>query len=229
MAWASTIPRSGKPASSAGTAWGMRALSPRAEILKVIASGGPSPSTATIPPRGIDWAATRIMFSRSLTRFFGKSALDKFQDSLILSSSMKPRATFSASPRSTWAVAEPAAPNASRQNCSRADAVLALFLMRSRAKLLVSSSVDSSSTSSPFTIAPDGLIRSWQTREHNSAARSRASSVTGTDIEIPLLRRVTYWTDAAALLLQQGRRPGRRHPLPNQLYLLDKFRPAYRH
>src|SRR5215470_7058142 len=161
----------------------MRALSPRAKILNVIASGGPSPSTATIPPRGIDWVATRIMFNRSLTRFFGSRALGRFQASLTFSSSMKPRATFSASPRSAWAPAEPAAPNAIRQNCNRADAVLALFLMRSRAKLLVSSSLDSSNTSNPLTIAPDGLIRSWQTREHNNAARSRASSVTGTDMQ----------------------------------------------
>src|SRR5215467_6379511 len=174
----------------------MRALSPRAEILKVIASGGPSPSTATTPPRGIDWAATRIMFSRSLTRFFGSRAPAKFQESLTLPSSMKPRATFSASLRSTWPLAEPAAPKATRQNCSRADAVLALFLMRSMAKLLVSSSFDSSSTSSPFTIAPDGLIRSWQTREHNSAARSRASRVTGTDMRFLLLRRVTPYADS---------------------------------
>ena len=43
-----------------------------------------------------------------------------------------------ASSRSICAPAEPAAPNASRQNCRRVDAVLALFLMRSRAKSLVS-------------------------------------------------------------------------------------------
>ena len=88
-----------------------------------------------------------------------------------------------ASPRSICAPAEPAAPKASRQNCSRAEAVLALFLMRSRAKVLVSSSLSfSSSTSSPFTIAPVGLIRSWQTREHSSAARSRASRATAVDM-----------------------------------------------
>ena len=75
-------------------------------------------------------------------------------------------------------MAEPAAPNARRQNCSRADAVLALFLIRSSAKFLVSSSLSSSSTSRPLTIAPAGLIRSWQTREHSSAARSRASRLT---------------------------------------------------
>ena len=28
----------------------------------------------------------------------------------------------------------------------------------------------------PLTMAPTGLIKSWQTREHNSAARSRAPS-----------------------------------------------------
>src|SRR4051812_8168215 len=38
-------------------------------------------------------------------------------------------------------------------------------------------SLSSSSTSSPFTTAPTGLITSWQTREQSSAERSRASSV----------------------------------------------------
>ena len=76
---------------------------------------------------------------------------------------------------SIWAPAEPAAPKAIRQNCSLAEAVLALFLIRSSAKVLVSSSLSSSSTSRPLTIAPTGLIRSWQTREHSSAARSSAS------------------------------------------------------
>ena len=61
----------------------------------------------------------------------------------------------------------------------RAEADLALFLMRSRANVRVSSSVSSSSSiSSPFTIAAVGPIRSWQTREHRSAARSRASRAT---------------------------------------------------
>src|SRR5262249_17999974 len=87
-------------------------------------------------------------------------------------------ATFSASPRSIWAVTEPAAPNASLQNCSRAEAVLALFLISSSAKFLVSSLLSSSSTSRPLTIAPAGLIRSWHTREHQSPARSSPSRLT---------------------------------------------------
>ena len=44
---------------------------------------------------------------------------------------------------------------------------------------MVSSSLSSSRTSSPLTMAPTGLIRSWQTREHNSAARSRAPMADG--------------------------------------------------
>ena len=38
------------------------------------------------------------MFSSSLTRFFGSSTRGRFQASLVLSSSRKPRAIFSASP-----------------------------------------------------------------------------------------------------------------------------------
>jgi len=72
------------------------------------------------------------------------------------------------------APAEPAAPNASRQNCSLAEAWCALFLISSSAKVLVSSFLSSSITSMPLTIAPTGLIKSWHTREHTNAARSRA-------------------------------------------------------
>ncbi len=129
------------------------------------------------PPRGIAWVATKSKLSRSLTRFFGTNARVRFQVSLTLSSAMNPRATVSASPRLISAPAEPAAPKASRQNCSLAVACPALFLIRARAKSRVSSSFDSSSTSRPLTMAPVGLIRSWQTREHSSAARSRPVSV----------------------------------------------------
>src|SRR6202044_3923328 len=103
----------------------------------------------------------------------------KFQTRVVLPSSMRPRAAFSASPRSICAPAEPAAPKASRQNCSFAEAWYALFLIRSSANVLVSSSLSSSSTSSPLTMAPTGLIRSGQTREHSSAARSRAPMLMG--------------------------------------------------
>src|SRR5579871_4201995 len=82
---------------------------------------------------------------------------------------------LSASPRSICAPAEPAAPKARRQNCRRAEAVLALLRISSRAKSRSSGFGSSSSTSSPLTMAPTGLIRSWQTREHNSAASSRES------------------------------------------------------
>ena len=71
------------------------------------------------------------------------------------------------------APSDPAAPKASRQNWSRAEAEIALFLMSSMATVRISSSVSLSSISRPFTIAPTGLITSWQTREHKSAARSR--------------------------------------------------------
>jgi hypothetical protein len=123
------------------------------------------------------------MLSSSLTRFFGSSVCGRFQTNLVLPSSMKARAMAWALPRSICALGEPAAPKARRQNCRRTEAVFALRLMRSSAKVLVSSSLSfSSSTSSPLTIAPVGLIRSWQTREHRSAARSRASRATAADM-----------------------------------------------
>src|SRR6266849_10586603 len=80
-----------------------------------------------------------------------------------------------ASPRSICAPDDPAAPNARRQNCNRAEAVLALLRIKSSANSRSAGLGLSSRTSSPLTIAPTGLMRSWQTREHNNAASSRAS------------------------------------------------------
>src|SRR5882757_3602313 len=92
----------------------------------------------------------------------------------------------SASPRSICALVEPAAPKARRQNCNRAEAVLALLRIKSSANSRSSGLGLSSRTSSPLTIAPTGLIRSWQTREHNSAARSSASGAgAGPGDEVP--------------------------------------------
>src|ERR1700733_3396883 len=89
-----------------------------------------------------------------------------------------------ASPRSICAPEDPAAPNARRQNCNRADAVLALLRIKSSANSRSSGLGLSSRTSSPLTMAPTGLMRSWQTREHNSAASSRASGA-GAGDEVP--------------------------------------------
>src|ERR1700686_1780067 len=89
-----------------------------------------------------------------------------------------------ASPKSICAPDDPAAPNARRQNCKRAEAVLALLRIKSRANSRSSGLGLSSSTSSPLTMAPTGLMRSWQTREHNSAANSRASGA-GPGDEVP--------------------------------------------
>ena len=68
------------------------------------------------------------IFSSNLTRFFANRARGKFQAIFVLSSSRKPRAMVSASPRSIWAPAEPAAPNAMRQNCNLAEAVRGALL-----------------------------------------------------------------------------------------------------
>ena len=91
---------------------------------------------SSVPPRGMDWPAISSILSSSLTRFLASSARGRFQASLVLSSSRKPRAMVSASPRSIWAPAEPAAPNAIRQNCSLAEAVPALLFDQVERKLL---------------------------------------------------------------------------------------------
>src|SRR6185437_8209683 len=87
-------------------------------------------------------------------------------------------------PRSICAPEDPAAPKASRQNCSRADAVFELLRINSSAKSRSSGLLLSSSTSSALTMAPTGLIRSWQTFEHSSAASSRESGA-GPDDDVP--------------------------------------------
>src|SRR5438874_9351278 len=94
-----------------------------------------------------------------------------------------------ASPRSICAPDDPAAPNARRQNCNRADAVLALLRIKSSANSRSSGFGLSSSTSSPLTMAPTGLMRSWQTREHSSAASSRLSGAEPA-AEVPDITRV---------------------------------------
>ena len=50
--------------------------------------------------------------------------------------------------------------------------------MRSMATARMSSSVSLSSISRPLTIAPTGLITSWHTLEHKSAAKSSGAIVT---------------------------------------------------
>ena len=79
------------------------------------------------------------------------------------------------------------ATRAARMTLERAEAVLALLRIRSRANSRSSGLGLSSSTSSPLTMAPTGLMRSWQTREHNSAASSRASGA-GPGDEVPDIR-----------------------------------------
>ncbi len=124
----------------------------------------PSGSTLSTPPRGmLCWTITS-MLSNSLTRFFASRSRGSVHVSLVLPSSRWPRAIVSASPRSIWAPAEPAAPNARRQNCSRADAFLALLRIRSRANSRSSGEGLSSITSSPLTMAPTGLMRSADPR-----------------------------------------------------------------
>src|SRR3569623_101014 len=71
-----------------------------------------------------------------------------------------------------------------RQNCSRAEVLTALLRIRSRANSLSSALLLESITSRPLTMAPTGLMRSWQTLEDSNAARSRASGAP----EVPDMR-----------------------------------------
>ncbi len=122
MAWASTA-WAGLPASSSEVAGVKRALRPAAVIANPASPSAPGTgSTVSVPPRGMVPAPIISMFSNSFTRFFASNWRGRFQTSVVLLSSSIPRATFSASPRSICAPADPAAPKASRQNCSLAEA-----------------------------------------------------------------------------------------------------------
>ena len=136
----------------------------------------PSPvmSAVTIPPRGAASAATRQRLRSSLTAFFGarrRGASQRKRRAVAWRSGLAPRSPRR--PCRSRRSREPAAPNASRQNCSRAEAEAALFLIRSMRRRASPASSSPSSTSRPLMIAPTGLITSWQTREH-SRRRDRA-------------------------------------------------------
>ena len=121
MAWASTV-WAGLPRKQFGRGRVMRAFRPAAVTTNPARCLPGTGSTVSVPPRGMAPAPTISMFNKSLTRFFGTNSLGRFQMIVVLPSSMRPRAAFSASPSSICAPAEPAAPNASRQNCSLAEA-----------------------------------------------------------------------------------------------------------
>ena len=74
-------------------------------------------------------------------------------------------------PRSMLAPAEPAAPKARRANCSREEARAALSRTSLSASARIASSFSMSMTSSPLTIAPTGLMTSWQTRLHKQGGK----------------------------------------------------------
>src|SRR5215470_2896431 len=103
------------PWSRAGTACGIRALTPDAVMRKPMLSPAPTGSTASVPPRGIAWPAMINRLSSNLTRFFGNNTRGRFQASLVLSSSMKACAMARASPRSTCALGEAAELQARRR------------------------------------------------------------------------------------------------------------------
>jgi len=134
-----------------------------------------------VPPLGDRLARDDQTCSTATLRdFFGNSMRGRFQASLVLSPSMKARAMACASSRSICAPAEPAAPNASRQNCRRADAVFALFLMRSRAKFLVSWSLSfhpALQVRSQWHRSTDQVVadpRAQKRRRESSASRATA-------------------------------------------------------
>src|SRR5690606_30771662 len=118
------------------------------------------------------------MLSSSLALFLGNSMGVTFQSRSAFSPAIRRLATRSASRVSISVPAVEDAPKASRANSSLARAWRVEFSISSLAKPCISTWEGSASTSSPLPMAPTGLIRSWQTREHSNAARSAASSST---------------------------------------------------
>src|SRR5580692_2641363 len=101
MAWASTG-WVGLPPRSSAVAAVSRAFSPAAVTRNPPSRG----STVRVPPRGMAPPPTMSMLSRSLARFLGTNSRGRFQTIVVLPSSMRPRAAFSASPSSICAPAE---------------------------------------------------------------------------------------------------------------------------
>src|SRR5690606_9379476 len=138
----------------------------------------PSTSTVTVPPRGTPAVAISNMLSSSLALFLGSSMGVTFHSRSAFSPAISRLATRSASRVSISVPAVEDAPKASRANSSLARAWRVEFSISSLAKPCMSTCEGSARTSSPLPMAPTGLIRSWQTREHSNAARSAASSST---------------------------------------------------
>ena len=180
IAWASIgARRARRPAARRMLAAPAHWCRPRV-ILKPIVSPSPIGSTVSLPPRGIACCGDHQHVEQQLDPVLRQQHARQIPGRAWSCRPRESRAPPSRR-RRVRSARRPSPPRRRRcrQNCSLAEAVCALFWIRSSANSLVSSSLSSSSTSRPLTIAPTGLIRSWQTREHSSAARSRASRVTG--------------------------------------------------
>ena len=157
MLWASTAPLSGRPATRSATPLASRGLGPLASHPHrqrvVLAAEVDGDDAAARDGRRGDQAEVEQQLDLVLG---GELARRVPRAAWCGRVAMRPRATVSASPVSIDAPSEPAAPKASRQNCSRAEAEAALFLISSIATSRISGSFSSSSTSRPLTIAPTG-------------------------------------------------------------------------
>ena len=172
------------PSSRAGTACGMRALRPAAAMRKPMAVALPDRIDRERAAARDGLAGDDQHVQQQLDPVFRQQHARQIPGELGLAVLDESRAPWSRRRRDRSA-RRPSRPRRRRAGriAGAPRPVVALFLMRSSAKFLVSSSLSSSSsTSSPLTIAPVGLIRSWQTREHSSAARSRASRATAADM-----------------------------------------------
>ena len=179
MAWASTACAE-LPVNSSGGAAGKRALRPDAVTRSRRHRPRPGPDRRVKRCRRAGWppAGDQEHVQKQLHPVLRQQRRGKIPDELRL-------VVLEQAARHLFGIAEVdlGTGRAGRAEGDAAELQLgrggrALFLIRSIANALVSSSLSSSITSRPLTIAPTGLIRSWQTREHSSAARSRASMVT---------------------------------------------------
>src|SRR3954465_583882 len=118
MAWASTLPLSGEPASNPSTWAGLRAFRPFSVSVNSAAAESPAILTAIAPPRGMAFVARTTRLRRSLTLFFGRSARGPSHQKRPLVVVEHALVALPGVAEVDRAPAEPAAPKASRANCS---------------------------------------------------------------------------------------------------------------
>ena len=134
----------------------------------------PSPigSTVSVPPRGIVCCAMTSMFSSSLTRFFGSNSARQVPGDLglgVLDMAARHRLGIAEIDLGAGGTGGAEGQPAELQPGGSGLRALADQIEREIAVFRLGIVVQ---TSRPLTMAPTGLMRSWQTREHSSAASS---------------------------------------------------------